>query len=382
MSPAPPPSATVTGLRTGLHLLLVGLTALAVVRVVVVDEGDAIAVLVLASVFLATYALGGWMLRRASTEVWLALLTVEWFALVWLTPEAAYLVFPLFFLYLHGLPPRLGPAAVIASAILAVIATGAHDRFTVGGVVGPVVAALVAIAIGLGYRALYLESRERQRLIDELLETQRQLTTSEHDKGVLSERTRLAGEIHDTVAQGLSSIQMLLHAAERSDPSGPGIEHIRLARDTAADNLAEARRFVRELTPPGLADAGLPAALRRLDSAQVRVKVSVDGAVRPLPMPIQTALLRIAQGAVGNVRKHACADEASITLTFLGDGVRLEVSDAGVGFDPATLSDEAAEDSFGFAVMRRRMRELGGTLTVGSAHGEGVRVVATIEEIA
>lgn len=382
MSSAPHPSATVTGLRTGLHLLLVGLTALAAVRVFVADEGDAIAVLALAVVFLLTYALGGWLLRPAFTGFWLALLTVEWCALVWLTPEAAYLVFPLFFLYLHGLSPRLGPASVIASAILAVIGIGAHDRFTVGGVVGPLVAALVAIAIGLGYRALYLESRERQRLIDELLETQRQLTTSEHDKGVLSERTRLAGEIHDTVAQGLSSIQMLLHAAERSDPAGPGIEHIRLARDTAAENLAEARRFVRELTPPGLADAGLPAALNRLDSAQMGVSVRVDGPVRALPMPIQTALLRIAQGALGNVQKHAGTDAATIALTFLGEGVRLEVSDAGIGFDPATLSDEAAADSFGFSVMRRRMRELGGTLTVRSALGEGVRVVAAIEEIA
>lgn len=381
MTPAPPPSAAVTGLRAGLHLLMVGLAALAVVRAFVVDEGDAIAVLLLAIVFLATYALGGWMLRRASTKLWLLLLTVEWFGLLCLTPEAAYLVFPLFFLHLHGLPPRLGPAAVIASAILAVIGIGVHDGFTVGGIVGPLVAALVAIAIGLGYRALSLESRERQRLIEELLETQRQLTTSEHDKGVLSERTRLAGEIHDTVAQGLSSIQMLLHAAERSDPAGPGVEHIRLARDTAAVNLAEARRFVRELTPPSLAESGLPAALNRLDSTQLRVPVSVDGPVRPLPMPIQTALLRIAQGALANVAKHAGTDTASITLAFVGDGVRLEVSDAGIGFDPATLSDDAAEDSFGFAVMRRRMRELSGTLTIRSALGEGVQVVATIEQV-
>ncbi|AXT86812.1 two-component sensor histidine kinase [Aeromicrobium sp. A1-2] len=376
------PSATFTGLRTGLHLLLVGLTVLAVVRVFVVDEGDAFAVLVLAIVFLITYALGGLMLRRASAEWWLVLLTLEWFGLVWLTPEAGYLVFPLFFLYLHALSPRVGPAAVICSAILAVVGIGAHDGFTVGGVVGPMIAAFVAIAIGLGYRALYIESRERQRLIDELLETQRQLTSSEHDKGVLSERTRLAGEIHDTVAQGLSSIQMLLHAAERADPTGPGIEHIRLARGTAADNLAEARRFVRELTPPTLADSGLTAALRRLSSTHLQVAVSTHGTVRTLPMPIATALLRIAQGAIANVDKHAGTDIATISLVFVGEGVRMEVSDHGVGFDPATIQDEAAEDSFGFAVMRRRMRDLDGTLTVESAVGEGVRVIATIEQIA
>lgn len=379
MTSAPLPSATFTGLRTGLHLLLVGLTVLAVARVFVVDEGDAFAVLIFAVFFLATYALGGWIVRRASTERWLLLLTVEWFGLVWLTPEAGYLVFPLFFFYLHALSPRLGPAAVIASAILAVVGIGAHDGFTVGGVVGPMVAAFVAIALGLGYRALYVESRERQRLIDELLATQRQLSTSEHDKGVLAERTRLAGEIHDTVAQGLSSIQMLLYAAERADPEAPGIEHIRLARETAADNLAEARRFVRELTPPTLADSGLPAALQRLGTGQLNVAVNVHGTARTLPMPIQTALLRIAQGAIANVDKHAGTDTATISLDFVGDGVRMEVADTGIGFDPDTIPDEASEDSFGFAVMRRRMGELGGTLAVESAVGEGVRVTATIE---
>lgn len=258
---------------------------------------------------------------------------------------------------------------------------GTHDGFTVGGVVGPMVAALVAIAIGLGYRALYIESRERQRLIDELLETQRQLTTSEHDKGVLSERTRLAGEIHDTVAQGLSSIQMLLHAAERADPASPGVEHIRLARETAADNLAEARRFVRELTPPTLADSGLTAALQRLSSGHLDVVVTIRGTARTLPMPIETALLRIAQGAIANVDKHAATDTATITLAFAGDGVWMEVTDHGKGFDPATIPDEAAEDSFGFSVMRRRMRELGGTLTVRSSVDEGVQVTAMIEQI-
>lgn len=60
----------------------------------------------------------------------------------------------------------------------------------------------------------------------------------------------------------------------------------------------------------------------------------------------------------------------------------MEVTDAGIGFDPATIPDEAAEDTFGFAVMRRRMRELGGTLTVGSAVGNGVQVIATIEQVA
>lgn len=374
-----PLTPALSGLRIGLHALFLALTLLAVIRVFFVDEGDAVAVAVVAVVFVLTYAVGAALLPRGAANAWLVALTLEWFGLVWLTPEAAYLVFPLFFLYLHLLAGRAGPIAVLGSAALAIAAIGAHSGFTIGGVVGPLVAALVAIALGLGYRALYRESAERQRLIDELVAAQARLASSEHDKGVLSERTRLAGEIHDTVAQGLSSIQMLLHAAERANPDGPGVEHIRLARETAADNLAEARRFVRELTPPALADDSLPGALRRLGSeGTVAAPVTIDGDIRPLPMPIETALLRIAQGALANVDKHAEIGAASMTLSYRDAGVQLEIVDVGAGFDPAVITDDVAEDSFGFAVMRRRMSELGGSLTVDSAPGRGTRVTAAI----
>lgn len=371
------------GLRLGLHALFAGLTLLAVLRVLVTGESDAPAVIALAAVFVLTYAVGAALLPRGAANLWLLALTAEWLALVWLTPEAAYLVFPLFFLYLHMLHGPLGPTAVVGSALLAIAAIARHGGFTVGGVVGPLVAAMVAIALGLGYRALYRESAERQRLIDELVAAQEQLAGSEHDKGVLSERTRLAGEIHDTVAQGLSSIQMLLHAAERANPDAPGLEHIRLARETAAANLAEARRFVRELTPPTLAEDSLPGALRRLGSAgSVLAPVTIDGDVRALPMPIETALLRIAQGALANVDKHSGVRVARIELDYRDQGIRLQISDAGAGFDPALLTDDVAEDSFGFAVMRRRMSELGGRLVVDSEPGRGTTVTAVVAGVA
>lgn len=368
------------GLRTGLHLLFAGLTLLAVVRVFLVDEDRAGSVVVLAVLFLTTYALGILLGRRSTTWWWLLALTAEWLALVWLTPEAAYLVFPMFFLYLHALPVRIGPVAVIASAVLAVVAIAAHGGVSVGGVVGPMVAAMVAIAMGLGYRALYRESAERQRLIDELMAAQAKLSQSEHEKGVLSERTRLAGEIHDTVAQGLSSIQMLLHAAERANPEGAGIDHIRLARETAADNLAEARRFVRELTPPALVDDSLPGALRRLArSSSTAAQVTIEGDTRPLPMPVATALLRIAQGALANVDKHAQSPTVSIELSYLDTGVSMSIIDDGNGFDPSVLAASHDDNAFGLDVMRRRMGGLGGTLAVDSAPGKGTSVTAAIE---
>ena len=144
-----------------------------------------------------------------------------------------------------------------ASTIIAICALGLHGGWSVGGVVGPLVGAGVALLIGLGYQALAREAEQREALVRELIAARGLLAATEHESGVLAERARLAREIHDTLAQGLSSIQMLLHAAERSDPDRSGIEHIRLARETAAANLAEARRFIRELTPPQLDDQTL-----------------------------------------------------------------------------------------------------------------------------
>ncbi|WP_366146683.1 histidine kinase, partial [uncultured Pseudokineococcus sp.] len=193
--------------------------------------------LALCAVFALTYVLGGRVAavgprRRApasAAAVWVLALSLLWVALVARVPEAAYLVFPLFFLYLHVLPRPTGPLAVLAATAVAVVALGLHERFTVAGVVGPVVAAGVALLIGLGYQALAREAAEREALLTELVTTRDQLAATEREQGVLTERARLAREIHDTLAQGLSSIQMLLHAAERADQDRPGLQHVRLA---------------------------------------------------------------------------------------------------------------------------------------------------------
>ncbi|WP_349862443.1 sensor histidine kinase [Leifsonia sp. WHRI 6310E] len=382
------------GLRTGLHVLFVVLAGLVIVRAVVVPSSASIAIVAVAVVLIATYFLGASLARgsgsrgRAAGLLWLAVLTVEWAALLWLSTEAAYLVFPLFFLYLHLLGGRWGAVAILLSTAAAIVALGLHGGWTVGGVVGPLVGAGVALLIGLGYQALAREAAEREALMRELLDTRDQLAVTEHESGVLAERARLAREIHDTLAQGLSSIQLLLHAAERADPDGPGVEHIRLARETAATGLADARRFIRELAPPDLDDQGLGGALRRLARTQwaaqgLQVEVRVADAV-PLPMHVQTALLRIAQGAIANVVQHANAASAVIELVAGADGLRFTVSDDGDGFDLRTHSEEggATSDSFGLQAARERVQQLGGTLVVYSAPGRGTTLtvlLATVE---
>ena len=378
------------GLQTGLHALFGALTVLVVVRAIVSPTETSAAVIVLAVLLGLTYAAGALIVRAAQAHRplrlgWLAALTVEWVVLLWLIPDAAYLVFPLFFLYLHLLGRWWGSAAILASTVIAICALGLHGGWSVGGVVGPLVGAGVALLIGLGYQALAREAEQREALVRELIATQGQLVAAEHEQGVLAERARLAREIHDTLAQGLSSIQMLLHAAERADPGRPGLEHIRLARETAAANLVEARRFIRELTPPQLDDQTLGGALRRLARTQwaaegLDVQVRVSDTIA-LPMHLQTALLRIAQGAIANVVQHAHATTATIAIVLEGGRLRVTITDDGSGFDPQHVLRAAAEksDSFGLRATSERVQQLGGVLTIDAAPGRGTSLNVDID---
>lgn len=379
-----------TGLRLGLHALLIGLAAFAVVQAFVVSSPVAVWTLVAGAAFVAVYLAGVWttrnsgdarISRRTFVVMWVVALTLLWALLVWLGPEGAYLVFPLFFLYLHVLPGVRGVVAIVLATAFAIVALGLHLGFSVGGVIGPLIGAGVALLIGLAYRALTREAEERERLLAELIRTRRQLAETEREQGALAERARLAREIHDTVAQGLSSIQMLLRAAERDAPE-PSAGYLKLARETAADSLADTRQIIREMAPSRL-DVGLAAALRRLGEDQARRSsaiIDVAAEELELPMEAQTALLRIAQGALSNAVRHAEASHISVELTAsLPDSVSLTVRDNGRGFDRSSAEAVSqGADSFGLRAMRERVEQLGGDLEIVSARGEGTRITARL----
>lgn len=367
------------GLRSGLHLLVAGLGVVVVARGLLVPADAPVAVVSLTGAFLAVYGGGGMLVRAVGTaragRTWLAALLVVWMVLLALVPEAAYLAFPLFFLCLQLLPRPWSLVAVGAVTGVSVVGLAARSGWTVAGALGPVIGAGVAVLIGLGYQALAREAREREDLLAQLLATRSQLARSERAGGAADERSRLAREIHDTVAQGLASIQLLLHAAERADPHGPGAAHVRLARETAASGLAETRRFVRELTPPDLDGGDLAAALRRLAGSSwtgLEVEVRADS-TGDLPMATQTALLRIAQGALANVEQHAAAEHAVVSVQRTSEGVRLTVSDDGHGFDVDAATTAVGTGSFGLRAMRERVAQLDGELRVTSSD-DGTRV--------
>ncbi|WP_433758812.1 sensor histidine kinase [Nocardia sp. CA-135398] len=362
-----------TALRLGLHVLVTTLAVVVAVRALLPGAGHPLGVVTLTVLFLAVYFAGALVGRHpAGVRIWLAALTVLWLGLVVLAPDAGYLAFGVFFLYLHLLPRPWSLLAVGAATVLAVIGFGVHRGWSVAGVIGPVLGAAVAVGIGLGYQALFRESAERQRLIDELLSTRATLAEQERTAGKLAERERLAQEIHDTVAQGLSSIQLLLHAAEQSAPDHPALQQIRLARETAAENLAETRRLIAELTPVALEGQSLAQALERIcqraRTPGLRTQMVVEGAPERLSMPVEAALVRIAQGAVSNVLRHAGASRMRLTLTYADSDVYLDVVDDGMGIDPAVL-DRPPSGTFGLAAMRSRVEQQGGTMAVESEPG-------------
>ncbi|KUJ64142.1 nickel transporter [Streptomyces albus subsp. albus] len=308
-----------------------------------------------------------------------------WAVLVLLAPSFAWCAVPFLYTGLRTLPAR---AAVALVALLTALVVGAQlrlaDGFDPNLVLAPPAVAAIATAV-----FLHMERQaERQRaLIEDLLRTRRELAATERREGTLAERQRLAMEIHDTLAQGLSSQRMLLQAADRTWRSDPDAarRHVRTATEITARGLAEARRFVHDLAPADLA-GGVPLheALRGLAAREsgpgLRVRFHLDGVPAPLPDRVQSALLRIAQGALANVREHSGAGTAALTLTLLGDQVVLDIADDGCGFRPAGPAGPGggADRGHGLPAMRARLAQLGGTLTIESAPDEGTVLSAAI----
>ncbi len=381
-------------LRWGVHLLVAALLALGAGRSALTNAPGWPAVLILSAVVAVVYAIGPrWRSMSTSPRAagaWLALLLPAWVGLLVLTPDAIYLSFPWFFLLLYLLPRPLGLAAVLFTTAAAVAGFGWHqETFTAAMVIGPVLGAAAASATVFGYQAVQAESEQRRRLILELDRTRTELAAVQHRAGVLDERERLAREIHDTLAQGLTSIQLLLRAANRSLVPGPAVDPVRAsdlveqARHAAQENLDEARRVVRALAPADLEESSLASALERLcDTTTARSGIQVSfhevGQAAALPTAVEVALLRIAQGALGNVTQHAKARRADVTLTEMDAAVTLDIVDDGTGFDtlaPVTATPAVAgHRGFGLRSMRSRAADLGGELSIESQRGQGTAV--------
>ena len=216
-----------------------------------------------------------------------------------------------------------------------------------------------------------------------------QLVIQAREAGILDERQRMAREIHDTLAQGLTGIITQLQAAEQAadDPHG-WRRHFAAATQLARESLSEARRSVDALRPERLETGRLGDVLADVAGRWsalhgVPAQVTTTGTARPMPDDAEFALLRTAQEALANVAKHAAATRVGVTLSYLENEVALDVRDDGVGFDPDRLArpgpvTDGRDGGFGLVAMRQRIEELAGTLQVESEPGGGTAVSACI----
>lgn len=323
--------------------------------------------------------------------VWLGAVLALWLVLLALEPSATWCTMPLLFTGLHRLPVRLAVPLAAALVVLVVVSEVrvSTGEFNPNLVIAPVALGTVATAVLVHSRR---QTTRQRLLIDDLVRARGELAATERRAGILAERQRLSAEIHDILAQSLSSQQMLLRAAQRHWRTAPDTAHTHVEAAAAASEraLAEVRRFVRDLSPLDLAEGSLVQALRGLaepdGAAGPAVEFRLDaapGSAGPLPGPVEATLLRVTQQALANAREHAEADRVVVTLTRPEDEdrVTVDIADDGRGFDlrrPPPRGRSAGHRGQGLPAMRMRARQAGGELTVESAPQEGTVVTISV----
>jgi signal transduction histidine kinase len=268
--------------------------------------------------------------------------------------------------------------AVVAFAVVRIWQTSVTGESVAGILISSVIMLALSLVLGLFIDRIVREADSRARVIDELRKTQAQLAAAERERGVLTERERLSREIHDTLAQGFTSVVALARATEAALARGDlqtASERLALIEATAAANLSEARLIVAELTPGHLQSRTLSEALQRLVDA-VAAESGMTGRLHVVGDPVALAansevvLLRTAQEALANVRRHSGASSFTVTLTYSAEGgAVLEVSDDGAGFDP-----QASHRGYGLDGATARAAEVEGRFEVVSTAGEGTTV--------
>jgi signal transduction histidine kinase len=196
---------------------------------------------------------------------------------------------------------------------------------------------------------------------------------------VLGERNRIAREIHDTLAQGYVSISVQLEVLSellRLEKLKEAAKHLDLTRGYVREGLGDARQSIWALRSQDSGETTLPVRMRRLVEAErgggLESRFNIFGAYRPLPPGTEREILRVAQEAIHNVKKHAGAKNLFVQLEYGPGEIALEVRDDGQGF--AAGVDEGAPGHFGLTGMKERASAIGGSLEVTSEPGAGTTV--------
>jgi signal transduction histidine kinase len=331
-------------------------------------------------------------LQSSEERPWMRFIVVTgdilfWFILVGFSSAYYFALFGLFSQVFRNLPIRYA-----ITAVFVLIGAMIYHQFEEAGEVFSFTSPLVwsfifggvgTLFFGQWVSAIIQQSIQRKELIKQLEITQTELSEAKRREGALAERQRLAGEIHDTLAQGFTSIVMLLETAQHEMPADEfpkAVERIRIARDTARNSLEQARRLVWELRPEPLEQASIVEAYKRVcDAWEVRSGVkttqTTTGQIISLHPEIEIALLRALQEALHNIEKHAEASVVNVTLSYMHDFVVLDVTDDGIGFKPGDVNPEG---HYGLLVMRERIEKLGGSVKFESELNVGTALAVEI----
>jgi signal transduction histidine kinase len=329
--------------------------------------------------------------------VWAIVLCLPVAAAIAFSSEAAYSALALYVIVLWLLPQASGIVGVLVLCLGVIAGQAVHHGWSVGGILGPAVSAVAIIALLSGYRAMVRVAARNLQLAASLQRTSEALAASERTAGQEAERARLGRDLHDTTAQHLSSIRLLLAAAGRTPEQSKAHEYVQQADELSQHALSEIREIIDDLSPRELTGVTLVDALRRLcdkpviahqDAAPrpIPVTYSADEAIPQVSTHISTSLFRVAGEALANAAKYSEASQIHVRLSCDQEQLTLEIDDDGVGFHSAgTHGDQAPPRSdtsgHGLPSMRERLRELGGSLIIVSEPGEGTLIRADVPVI-
>jgi signal transduction histidine kinase len=238
------------------------------------------------------------------------------------------------------------------------------------GVTTGVLALVIGIVVAFSRRRLHEQKRHREMAEAEFA-------------AILSERNRLAREIHDTLAQGLAatSVQLQLAKKNANGASETIGRHLDAAQSLVRGSLAEARNSIWDMRAHVLETNDLPGALKGIlqhttEGTPLKTSFDVTGRMRRLAPMIENDVLRAGQEAITNAAKHSGAKKIAVKMEFDEQQLRLKVSDDGHGFDPR--NPPSSEGGFGLMGMRERAAELKGELKVESSPGKGAKIILTV----
>lgn len=392
--PAGPVGTMTRAMQVGLHLIGLLLVAVAVIRAIG-DGATPWLATAIGLAFLAWYIAGGALGTRLHEQwhiySWVGGLATIWIGAIAISAEFIWLAFLLWLLAGRFLTLR---GAILFSIIVFALVGYApifhHGATAYATVFGPLIGAIFAVGISRGYLQLLSDAAERENLVtsltrtqEELIDLQDELALTGRHSGMETERTRIARDIHDTVAQTLPSMRFIARAAGAGGHPDEMRNALSQVETLAAEAITDVRRIVSALAPAELDHGALGAALARMlgrmrDETGIATELHIDDTLPGLPGQVEVALLRTAQSALANVRRHAHASRVTVSLIDDGDTVRLDIIDDGRGFDVNAGRTPSGGDDGGYGLdfISGRLRELGGGLDIASRCGDGTELSA------